>query len=114
MGTIQETNHSTHGNNVFVLIEQFFPKEGKLDDVISIAKGVYGISGLLLVKVLKPSNKNGPVCNITTWESESYFKKFMKSDAVKELYKSEMMKNIKDWTSNIQVLKFDVVDGWHQ
>tara|TARA_B100000029_G_scaffold384941_1_gene380530 strand:- start:158 stop:514 length:357 start_codon:yes stop_codon:yes gene_type:complete len=118
MSTTQENNHNTHGNNVFVLIEQFFPKEGKLEDIISIAKesskGIYGVSGLLQAKVLKPSNKNGPVCNVTTWESESAFKTFMKSDAIKELYKSEMMKNIKEWTSDIKILQFDMVDGWHQ
>ncbi len=103
MSTSQTNSHNPHGDNIFVLMEQFFPKEGKLDDVISIAqdssRGIYGISGLLQAKVLRPSNKNGPVCNVTTWESESDFKTFMKSDAVKELYQSEMMKNIKDWAS---------------
>ena len=81
MSTTQEINHNTHGNNVFIVIEQFFPNEGKLEDIISIAKeslkGISGVSGLLQAKVLKPSNKNGPVCNVTTWESKSVFKTFM-------------------------------------
>ncbi len=78
------------------------------------SQGIYGMKGLLLSKVLKPKAKSGPVCIIATWESEDYFKAFMKSDAVKDLYKSDMMKNVKDWTSEINVQKFAMEDGWHE
>lgn len=118
MHTTKTQNKDAHGDNIFVLIEQYFPKEGKMEAVVDIAnkstKAIYGIQGLLLAKVLRPKTKSGPVCNVTTWESEEDFKVFMKSDAVKELYKSEMMTNVKNWTSNIDVQMFTLENGWHQ
>ena len=118
MHSSKSQNCESHGDNVFVLIEQFFPHEGKLEDVLEIAnksaKGIYGVNGLLLATVLRPKTKTGPVCNVTTWESEEDFKLFMESDAIKELYKSDLMKNIKEWTSEITVQMFGTEEGWHQ
>ena len=118
MQSTKSQSNKCHGENVFVLIEQFFPIDGKLEEVLNIAressKGIYDIPGLLMAKVLKPKTKSGPVCNVTTWESETMFDSFMKSDAVKKLYKSDMMKNVQEWTSEIKVQKFGLEDGWHQ
>ena len=105
MNSTKSQSNESHGNNIFVLIEQFFLIDGKLEKILEIAKKsskrIYGMKGLLLAKVLKPKTESGPVCIITTWQSEDYFKSFMKSDEVKDLYKSDMMKNVKDWTSEI-------------
>jgi len=118
MNSSKSQSGESHGDNVFVLIEQFFPHEGKLEDVLEIAKksakGIYGVNGLLLATVLRPKTKTGPVCNVTTWESEDDFKLFMESDTIKELFKSDMMKNIKEWTSEIIVQSFGMEDGWHK
>ncbi|MBC8190773.1 MAG: antibiotic biosynthesis monooxygenase [FCB group bacterium] len=108
----------SHGANLFVLIEQYFPNDGKqeaiLDIAIQSAKDIEGVQGLLMTKVLRPKTQTGPVCTVSTWQSESDFKIFMKSDAVKELYVSETMANTKAWTSNIDVQMFTLEDGWHQ
>ncbi len=108
----------SHGANLFVLIEQYFPNDGKQDAILDIAKqsakDIEGVLGLIMTNVLQPRTQTGPVCNISTWESEAAFKAFMKSDAVKDLYASEMMANVKAWTSNIEVQMFTLEDGWHQ
>ncbi len=110
--------NTSHSSNPFVLIEQYLPNEGKLESIMGIArdsaKGIEGVDGLLMSQVLRPKTKTGPVCNVSTWESETAFKTFMKSDAVKDLYASEMMTNVKAWTSNIEVQMFTMDDGWHQ
>jgi len=107
----------SHGANLFVLIEQYFPNAGKLEAILDIAKqsakGIEGVQGLLMTKVLRPKTQTGPVCTVSTWGSEIDFKTFMKSDAVKDLYASEMMSNVKTWTSNIEVQMFTLEDGWH-
>ena len=111
-------NNGSHSENLFVLIEQYFPKEGKLEEIIKIAKKsakeIYGYKGLLMVNVLTPKAKAGPVCNITTWESEEDFNLFLKSDTMTELVKSDSMKNVKEWTSEINVQMFRMEDGWHK
>ncbi len=113
----KQTNQS-HASNLFTLIEQYQPNEGKLEAIIGIAKesakSIEGVKGLVMSQVLRPKTQSGVVCNVTTWESETAFKTFMKSDAVKELYASDMMANVKDWTSNIDVQMFTLEDGWHQ
>jgi len=38
----------------------------------------------------------------------------MHSDAVKELYTSDTMRNVKAWTSNIETQMFSMVKEWHQ
>jgi len=108
----------SHGANLFVLIEQYFPNDAKQDAILDIAKqsakDIEGVKGLLMTKVLRPKTQTGPVCAVSTWQSEADFKVFMKSAAVKELYASEMMANVKAWTSNIDVQMFTLEYGWHQ
>lgn len=113
-----DPNSKSHATDLFILIEQYSPAEGKQDAIMGIAresaKSIEGVRGLLMTQVLRPKTQNGTVCSICTWESEAAFKAFMKSDAVKDLYASEMMANVKAWTSNIDVQMFTLVDGWHQ
>lgn len=113
-----QQNKTTHPDTLFVLIEQYFPAEGKLESIMEIAKAsakdIEGVKGLFMSQVLRPKTQSDPVCNVSTWESETLFKEFMKSDAVKELYASEMMTNVKAWTKNIDVQMFTLADGWHQ
>ena len=108
----------SHATTLFILVEQYFPVKGKQDAILRIAresaKSIEGLSGLVMTQVLRPTTQSGPVCNISTWESEAAFKTFMKSDAVKELYASETMANVKAWTSNIEIEMFTLEDGWHQ
>ncbi len=117
MHNTQENSQNVHGDSVFVYVEQYYPKDGKLDDVLSIAtksaKGMREIEGLLQFKVLKSINKDGPVCNILTWKSISDFKTFMKSDIAKEMLKSDSVKNMMNWTSDVKMFQFDLVEGWH-
>ena len=117
MHNTQENGHNEHGDKVFVFVEQYYPKDGKLDDVLLIAtksaEGMREIKGLLQSKVLKSIDKDGPVCNILTWKSISDFKSFMKSDIAKKMIKSDSMKNMLNWTNDIKIFQFDLVDGWH-
>lgn len=110
------TNQS-HSSNLFILIEQYLPVEGKLEAVLKIAKesakSIKGIKGLIMSQVLRPKTQTDPICNITTWESENAFNTFIKSDAVKNLYASDMMANVKAWTSNIEAKMFTLEEGWH-
>jgi len=113
-----ESKTKDHGEDVFVLVEQYYPKEGRSKEVLEIAtesaKGIFGIDGLLMAKTLTPKKSDGAICNITTWQSEDYFKSFMKSDALKELVKSPMMATVKEATSDIKVNMYKLALGWHQ
>ncbi|MES0490081.1 MAG: antibiotic biosynthesis monooxygenase [Leptospirales bacterium] len=115
-GINEETK--AHGDNVFVLVEEYYPKEGRSKDVLEIAtesaKSIFGFDGLLMAKTLTPKKVDGAICNITTWESEEYFNSFMKSDALKELVKSPMMATVKEATSDIKVNMYQLALGWHQ
>ena len=116
---MENRNKSTnHGSDVFVLVEEYYPNEGRNEDVLNIAKesskSIIGVNGLLISQTLSSKKTDGPVCNITTWESEQDFKNFMKSDAVKELYQSEMMTTVKEATNDIKVSMYHLESGWHQ
>ncbi len=104
-----------HGDDVFTLIELYYPKEGKLEDVLAIAQEtmVSDKPGLIQSQLLRPTSNKGPVSNITVWGSKEEFQTFMKSDEVKALIQSDTMKNIQEWTSDIKVMMFNLVDGWH-
>jgi len=108
----------SHASTLFVLSEQYSPVEGKHEAILEIAKesakSIEGVNGLVMTQVLRPKTQAGPVCSVSTWESETAFKTFMKSDAVKDLYASDMMSNVKAWTSNIDVQMFTLENGWHQ
>ena len=114
---INDSHSDVHGEDVFVLVELYYPIEGKTKDVLKIAQEssalIVETDGLIQSMVLKPNDQDGPVSNITIWKSKDDFNGFMKSDALKSLYSSDMMKNVKSWTSDIKVMKFDFVDGWH-
>ena len=113
-----ENETKTHGDNVFVLIEEYYPKDSQGAEVLKIAKEsvhlIEGTEGLIMAKTLNPKKNDAPICNITTWVSEDQFKSFMKSDAVKELYKSDEMAKVKAATSDIKVNMYQLEYGWHQ
>lgn len=115
---MDKKNTTDHGDNVFVLVEEYYPTKDKYQVILDIAKesaeGIVGVSGLILAQTLKPKKDNGPICNITTWESEQAFKEFMKSDAIKELYKSDMMNTVKNGTSEIKTEMYYLELGWHE
>jgi heme-degrading monooxygenase HmoA len=114
---IIDSHSDVHGEDVFVLVELYYPIEGKTEDVLKIAQESSALivenDGLIQTMVLKPIDKDGPVSNISIWKSKDDFNVFMKSEAFKSLYSSDMIKNIKSWTSDINVMKFDFMDGWH-
>ena len=114
-----ESIHSyIHNSSPFVLIELFYPTEGKSEQILNIAKesakALENISGVIQTMVLKSQDESGLVSNLSVWNSEEDFNTFIKSDALKELYKSDAMKNIKEWTSRIEVKKLNCLQGWHQ
>ena len=107
---------SGQSDEVFVLVEMYYPKDDRLEDLIDIAKAsadmVKGQQGLIQTKVLRPKSAKGPVSNITVWNSQSEFQTFMKSDEVKALLKSETMNNVMEWSVDIQTLMFSQESGW--
>lgn len=107
-----------HGDEVFVFIEHYFPVEGKLEQVLEIAREagqlLKGWDGLLMMQVLRPAGGKGPVSSLSIWESQDKFKAMMKSDTCRELFKSDSMKRIQSWTTEVQHVSGDLVDGWHR
>ena len=107
----------TSHESPFVLIEYYFPKEGKVEAVLEIAqrsiKGVINKPGVMLAQVLKPDSAKGPVCNLMFFESKQKLTDLMKTEEFQKLYKSEDMTHVKEWTSDIQTKMFNTVDGWH-
>ena len=99
----------------FVVIEYYFPKEGKFNDVMSISENSLkmfknGIDGLLMAQILKPVSKNDPIGMLSIWKSKESLTNMMKnmSDSLKL-----DVANIQEWTSDIQVKMFEGVEGWH-
>jgi hypothetical protein len=118
------TKHQFHLNekinkimsfNNHVVIEYYFPKEGKFDDVLEISKKSLqifqnGIEGLQMAQVLKPTTKNGPIGMLSIWDSKEFLGKMLKN--MDGSMKIEI-ENVKKWTSKIEFQMFDGVDGWH-
>lgn len=101
--------------NNHVVIEYYFPKEGKFDDVMALSKKSLqlfqsGIEGLQMAQVLKPTTKNGPIGMLSIWDSKESLGNMLKNmdDSVKD-----GVANIKEWTSKVEFQMFDGVDGWH-
>jgi len=110
------TQENKQTDDVFVLIEMYYPKEDRLEDLIDIAKAsanmVQGQPGLIQTKVLRPKSAKGPISNITIWNSQSEFQQFMKSAEVKALLKSETMSNVLAWSIDVQTMMFSQEAGW--
>ncbi len=113
----EHTQENGHGDEVFVLIEMYYPKEGRLEDLMEItkasAKAIQGTVGLIQSQVLRPIASKDPISNITMWHSQAEFQTFMQSDSVKELLKSADFNNVKAWSADIKVMMFAHETGWH-
>ena len=99
----------------FVVIEYYFPKDGKFDDVMSISENSLnmfkdGIEGLLMAQILKPDSKNGPIGMLSIWDSKESLTNLMKN--MDDSLKADVAK-VQEWTSDIQVRMFNGVEGWH-
>lgn len=99
----------------FVVIEYYFPKEGKFDDVMSISENSLklfknGIDGLLMAQILKPVSKDGPIGMLSIWKSKESLTNMMKN--MDDTLKADVAK-VQEWTSDIQVKMFEGVEGWH-
>ena len=112
------TQENGHGNEVFTLIEMYYPKDGRLEDMMAItkasAKMVQGMPGLLQSQVLRPVGKKGPISNISTWKSQAEFQTFMQSDEMKALLKSDDFANAKAWCDDLKAMMFSNEMGWHE
>ena len=102
--------------NNYVVIEYYFPKEGKFDDVLEISKKSLqmfqsGIEGLQMAQVLKPTAKNGPIGMMSIWDSKDSLGNLLKN---MDSSLKEEIKNVKEWTTKIEFQMFDGVDGWHK
>lgn len=110
------TEKQAHGNNLFVVIERYTPNEGATEEVLSITDAVgkmmHGFPGLLQLQILKPT-KGGDVISTAAWDSEDAFKGFMKSEAVKELMKSDTAAQIKELISGSSFDTYELTTGWH-
>ena len=108
--------NDTHGTDLFVVIERYTPAEGKLEEVLEVTnkvgKMLEGFEGLLQLQILKPTGK-GDIVSTATWESETAFKGFMQSDAVKDLMKSDLFTTVKEITTGASFDSFHLVSGWH-
>ncbi|MCP5096517.1 MAG: hypothetical protein GY943_13270 [Chloroflexi bacterium] len=106
-----------HGDDVFTLIELYYPKDGRLEDMMAItkasAKMVQGMPGLLQSQVLRPVGK-GPISNISTWKSKAKFQAFMQSDEMKALLKSNDLANAKAWCDDLKAMMFSNEMSWHE
>ena len=111
------TQENGHGDEVFTLIELYYPKDGRLEDMMAItktsAKMIQGTAGLLQSQVLRPVGK-GPISNISTWKSQAAFQAFMQSDVMKALLKSDDMENAKAWCDDLKAMMFTNEMGWHE
>lgn len=99
----------------FVVIEYYFPKEGKIEEVMKISEKSLkmfqdGIEGLQMAQILKPVNANGPIGMLSIWESKDSLNNMMKN--MDDSFKSDVAK-IQELTSDIQVKMFEGVNGWH-
>ncbi|NOQ71796.1 MAG: hypothetical protein GQ574_07340 [Crocinitomix sp.] len=101
--------------NNHVVVEYYFPKEGKFDAVMAICKETLqmfqsGIEGLQMAQVLKPTTKNGPIGMLSIWDSKKSL-----GDLLKNMDPSmeEGVANVKEWTTKIEFQMFDGVAGWH-
>jgi len=101
--------------NNHVVIEYYFPKEGKFDNVMEISERSLqmfqeGIEGLQMAQVLKPTTKNGPIGMLSIWDSKESLGNMLKNmdDSMKEA-----IGNVKEWTTKIEFQMFDGVNGWH-
>ena len=105
-----------HGDEVFVLIEMYYPKDGRFEDMMAItkasAKMIQGTPGLIQSQVLRPVGK-GPISNISMWHSQAEFQTFMQSDSMKELLKSDDFANAKAWCDDLKAMMFTNEMGWH-
>lgn len=101
--------------NNYVVIEHYYPKEGKFDDVMALSKMSLkmfqsGIEGLQMAQVLKPITKNGPIGMLSIWDSKKSLGNMLKN---MDFSLQEGVENVKEWTTKIDVQMFDGVDGWH-
>ena len=112
----KQTQENGHGDDVFTLIELYYTKDGRMEDMMELtkesAKMIQGMPGLLQSQVLRPVKK-GPISNISTWKSQAEFQTFMQSDEMKELLKSDDLVNAKAWCDDIKVMMFSNEMGWH-
>ena len=102
--------------NNFVVIEYYFPEEGKFEDVMRVSENSLkifqnGIAGLQMAQILRPVNKNGPIGMLSIWDSQKSLNNLMKN--MDDNLKSDVAK-VQEWTSDIQVKMFEGVDGWHK
>ena len=111
------TQENGHGDEVFTLIELYYPKNGRLEDMMAISKSsakmIQGMPGLLQSQVLRPAGK-GPISNISTWKSQAEFQAFMQSDMMSAFMKSDDMANAKAWCDDVKVMMFTNEMGWHE
>ena len=101
--------------NNYVVVEYYFPKEEKFDEVMDISKKSLqsfqnGIKGLQMAQILSPVSKNGPIGMLSIWDCKASLTELMKN--MDDSLKTDVAK-IKELTTDIQVKMFDGVDGWH-
>ena len=105
-----------HGDGVFTLIELYYPKNGRLEEMMAISKSsakmIQGKPGLLQSQVLRPVGK-GPICSTSTWRTQADFQAFMQSDDMKALLESDDLANAKAWCDDIKAMMFSNEMGWH-
>lgn len=104
-------------SNPFVLIEYYFPKEGKEEAILEIAERslnfIKNRPSVLMAYVLKAKSNKDPICNLTFYNTKENFNELLKTADFQDLLKSEDMANVQNWTTDIQVKMFSTYDGWH-
>lgn len=99
--------------NNYVVIEYYYPKEDRFDDVMDISKKSLemfqsGIEGLQMAQVLKPTTNNGPIGMLSIWDSKESLGNLLKN---MDNSMKEGIENIKEWTTKIEFQMFDGVDS---
>ena len=111
-------HQNKQGDSLFVAIERYTPKEGKLEKFIDSTKAVgtmlENAEGLLQYQVLKPTSEGGAVVSTAVWQSKGDFNRFMQGDSLKELMTSDLGSNLKAMTTDGSFDTYELVQGWHQ
>jgi len=101
----------------YVVAEYYYPKSEHVDDVMKIlvetSAMIKDMDGALMSLSLKPEKKDGPVTDISMWESREKFTDFIKGEHMEKIMKSGLVDKVKGWTTNIKADLYSIEQAWH-
>ena len=111
------TQTNVHGDEVFVVVSLYTPKEGQLEPLLALGKKgeavISAAPGLIQSQLLRPVNETSAIGQISIWQSEADFKGFVQSEAGQALLHSDDHHQAEAAATAVQVMTFQHVTGWH-